>query len=80
MNTKIYTYTYMSLVDSEQRSRGFFSIWVFLYELSRIHELQYCRQKGMAFLLPLHYHFHLPQRHLDITQVITAESPPSASC
>ena len=24
MNTKIYTYTNMSLVDSEQRSRGFF--------------------------------------------------------
>ena len=39
-----------------------------------IHESQYCRGRGRAFLLSLQYHFHPLHRHLDISQVITAES------
>ena len=51
----------------------FFSIWVFFHEHSRITGLQ---GKGEGFSLTPQYHFHPLYRHLDISQVITAESSP----
>ena len=51
----------------------FFYVWVFLHEHSQITGLQ---GKGEGILLTLHYYFHLLHRHLDISQVITAESTP----
>ena len=53
--------------------RGFFSIWVFFHNHSRITGLQEMREG--IFLTP-HYHFHPFHRHLDISRAITADSSP----
>ena len=50
-----------------------FYIWVFFDEHSRITGLQ---GKGESIYLTPHYHFHLLHRHLDISRMITAQSPP----
>ena len=49
----------------------FFSIWVFFHNHSRITGMQ---GKGEGISLSPLYHFHPLHRHLDISQVITAES------
>ena len=51
----------------------FFSIWVFFHNYSRITGLQ-GKEEGIS--LTPHYHFHLLNRHLDISRLITAESSP----
>ena len=51
----------------------FFSISVFYHDHSRITGLQ---GKGEGISLTPRYHFHPFHRHLDISQVITAESSP----
>ena len=48
-------------------------IWVFCHDHSWITELQ---GKGEGISLPPYYHFHPLHRHLDISQVITAEISP----
>ena len=48
-----------------------FSIGVFFYDHSRINGLQ-GKREGISLTSP--YHFHSLRRHLDISQVITAES------
>ena len=51
----------------------FFPIWVFFHEHSRF-TVQQGKGEGI-YLTPL-YHFQPLHRHLDISQVITAESSP----
>ena len=51
----------------------FFSIWVFFYGHSRITGLQ---GKGEGISLTPHCHFYTLDRHLDISQAITARSSP----
>ena len=48
-------------------------MWAFFHEHSRSTGLQ---GKGEGISLTPHYHFHPLHRHLDISQVITAESSP----
>ena len=50
----------------------FNSIWVFIYEYSRLIEQQ---EKREAIPLAPPYHFHPLQGYLDNSRAITAESP-----
>ena len=50
---------------------SFFSIGVFFHDHSRTTGLQ---GKGEGIYVTPHYHFHPLQKHLDISQAITAES------
>ena len=52
---------------------GFFSIWIFFHEHSRLIGQQW---NGDAISLSSLYHFHPLHRHLDISRTITAESSP----
>ena len=61
--------SYISLVSSVWNF--LFSIWVFFRNHSRITGLQ---EKGESISLTRHYHFQPLQRHLNISQAITAES------
>ena len=66
------TFQCKSSLKSYFVSVGFFSVWVFSHDHSRITGLQ---GKGEGISLTPHYHFHLLHRHLD-SRVITAESSP----
>ena len=48
-------------------------MWIFSNDHSRISGLQ---EKEESITLTLHYHFQSLHKHLDISQVITAESSP----
>ena len=60
-------------ITKATRDSVFFSIWVFFHKHSWIIGLQ---GNGEGISSAPHYHFHLLHRHLDISQVITAESSP----
>ena len=55
------------------KKTGFFSIWIFFHEYSRLIGQQW---NGEAISLSSLYHFHPLHRHLDISRTITAESSP----
>ena len=61
------------IIISDSVFFGFFSVWVFFREHSRITVLQ---GKGEGISLTPHYHFYPLHRHLDVSRVITAESSP----
>ena len=60
-------------IELHLKVRNFFSVWVFFHEQS-----QFIGQQGTGegiYSTPF-YHVHLLHRHLDISQVIAAESSP----
>ena len=64
----------MGILESESRvAIGFFFIWVFSHDYSRVTGLP---GKGEGIPLTSHYHFHTLHRQLDSSRSIIAESSP----